>query len=101
MKVIFYEMETDEVDRLMRQHYLSEWVYDEDHLDDSVAELRVASPFHEGWTLDRCLSELQPSLRFGDVGQIKALEALEFYALLYNWGYPNKDGLAEKGISFD
>lgn len=100
MKVVFREMETDEVDRLMDQHYLSNWQYDEDHLDDSVAELRVTSPFHEGWTLDRCLSEFQPGLRSGDMGQIRALEALEFYVLLYNWGFPNKDGLAEKGINF-
>jgi hypothetical protein len=96
----FYEIQDiDEIDNLMEEYILSKgWKYDEDHLGNSVVDLKITDPSGKEWSLEQCANILNQPIRCGDKNQINALKAVEFYNLLYNWGYQDREQLEQQGF---
>ena len=88
----------DVMDHMMEVYHKSGWQYDEDWHSERIKELVVASPSGREWRIEDCLRELDGKLMFGDLEQIEALRALNFFNVLYYFGFRDEKGVRELGL---
>ena len=88
----------DVMDHMMKVYHKDGWQYDEDWYSERIRELLVKSPSGREWRLEDCLRALDGKLMFGDPEQIEALRALNFFNVLYYFGFRDEAGARGLGL---